>query len=72
MLFRQWKARHADNRAIGILALCVNEAEISRTENVAVQNEARIVVQRRVYLIGHQNPLGAVRRYDPNIVLQNL
>jgi hypothetical protein len=67
-LFRHRKARHADHCAVCFLGFCVGEAEVGCTKDISLQNQAGVVVQRRISLGGYQDALGTIGREDPNLV----
>ena len=71
-LFRQGETLHADHRSVCFLGFRVREAKVGRTKNISFQDQASVVVQRRVLLSGYQDALRTVGRKDPDLVEQNL
>ena len=52
-LFRQRETLHADHRSVCFLGFRVGEPKVGCTKNVSFQDQARVVVQRRVLLGGY-------------------
>jgi hypothetical protein len=59
-LFRQRETLHAYHRSVCFLGFRVGEAKVGCTKNVSFQDQARVVVQRRVLLGGYQDALRTV------------
>jgi len=49
-LFGDGKSFHADHRAVGVLRFRVSESQVGGAQDIAFQNQAGVVIQRRVIL----------------------